>query len=196
MPTLKELLESDMGASEKTAAANNTDAGADDVSIEKIALSLGLFADTEKVAEDDDKDDKDDKKEEKKEEKTASTMTGLFNALFPEDAPAAAEKTASEKVAESEEARGARTFEHFSDRFDSRIEKLATGVLSGGSVHKDAQPTNHFPNNKAPDGAINTKTTHTEDNVKAKNDAATVGHFEQKHASAVRKHLLLSQLES
>lgn len=191
MPTLKELLEMDDAVSTKTAAAPS--AGADDAGIADLATAMGLFGETKVAAEEEKKEEGDEKKDD--EEKTAS-MGGLFNALFPDESPVSSEKTAEEKVAEAEEARGMRAFEHFSDRFDGRIEKLAAGVLTG-SAYKDSQPTNHLPNNKPADAGsgINTKSTSVQDEVKAKNDSATVGHFEQKHAQAMRKHLLLSQLE-
>lgn len=194
MPTLRELLEQDGFVGEKTASETKT-AGADDQSVADLAASLGLFGET-KVAEEDKKEDAPAKKEEEKEdegEKTAS-IDGLFDSLFPSEAPAS-EKTAEEKTAAAEEARGARSFEHFADRFDARVEKLASAALQG-SAYKDSQPTNHLPNNKVTSGEkINTKSTSVQDEVKAKNDAATVGHFEQKHANVLRKHLLLSQLE-
>lgn len=206
--TLKELLESnDLGASGQTKTASAKATAADVDGMDKLAMQLGLFSDvstgTEKVAEfppkkDDDK--KDEKKEEKKEEDEGEKKASgsLHALLFPDSVLGGAEKTAAEKQAAAEQLLGGLAFDQFSKSFDGFVEKLASEVISG-NPHGDSQPHNRLPNNKPGDAAsaINTTPSVT-DNVKAKNDAGTVGHFEQKTAAAqaFRKQMLLAQLEA
>lgn len=205
MPSLQELLESDLDGSTKTAAAAATHNDLD--GMDKIAMQLGLLGvGTEKKAEEEGKKDDEGKKDEKKDddgddagEKSAALGSGgdLHSLLFPEsDLSGSAEKTAEEKRAAAEEAMGARAYDQFSRVVDQFVEKLASEVISG-NPHGDSQPNNRLPNNKPGDAsqAIDTKPVVT-DNVKAKNDASTVGHFEQKTAAAqaLRKHFILSAL--
>ena len=123
--------------------------------------------------------------------------------MFPNDALGGATKHASEmtKEAAAEEALGARTFDHYSDRFDQRIEKLAYAALSGDASGGDPEAPNHIPNDKgmrdAGGGKINT-TPHVTDEIKPENSAAVVGREGaggNVKAAAVRKHLILGMLE-
>jgi hypothetical protein len=210
--SLMELLETDLGAgSVKTAGvAVPTFNLGDDVSIEKIAHQLGLFGDSEKVAEfppkkDDDKED-DDKKDDKKNpfaKEAAAGYGGLFETLFPTDSLGGATKVASEltKEAAAEEALGARTFDHYAERFDQRMGKLAFSWLKGWKKC-DGEATNQVDNNKgqrdAGGGPINTA-PHITNEIKPENGGAVVGREGSGgnvKAAAVRQHLLLSSLES
>lgn len=213
MATLQELLTSSFGDSNtKTAAAKPQD----DDALTKLAKELNLDGFFEKDAEeeDDDKDKDDDKKDDDKdEEKSAGlSLDGIYSTLFPEDRDITV-KTAEEEKNAAEEALGARAFDHYANQWDRRIEKIASDTLTGGatigsstaahhdgSVQKDVTIPQSQANNKPGDASspVNTKSTSVQDEVKAKNSAETVGHFEQKHAAALalQKHLLLAQLES
>lgn len=210
MPSLMELLESDLGAGEtKTASQNYSPSAGDDVSIEKIATQLGLFGSTEKVAEskEEKKEEKREEKEEHEEKKASLTgVEGLFNALFPGDALGGTAKTASDeqitKEAADEQAVGARTYDHFAARFDQRIEKLAYAALSGdASAQHDPEAPNHLPNNKperdAGGHAVDT-TPHYTNEIKPENSKAVVGREGSGgnvKAAALRKQLLLAALQ-
>lgn len=207
MPTLQELLMSDvMGSTQtKTAAAAPAQAG-DDASLEKIAMELGLFSDSEAAPA----------------AKTAAATTsevlaaaeaaaapaekvasegfgGLYESLFPDDSLGGSVKTAEEEKIAAEEALGARTWDHFAARFDARIEKLAYAALSGSAHKGDTEAPNHIPNNKgqrdAGGGAINT-TPSVEDSVKDLHPEGGVGKYEHGHkTAAVRKQMLLAMLD-
>lgn len=214
MATLQELLSQtfENNASTKTASARAQES---DDTLTKLAKELDLDGFFGKQAEEEDKEEKDEDKgeekdEEKEEEKAAGVnLDGLYSMMFPEDRDIAV-KTAEEEKNAAEEALGARAFDHYSSQWDRRIEKLAADTLSGaatisastaanptGAVQRDVTPPQAQANNKPSDSssAVNTKSTSIQDEVKAKNDASTVGHFEQKHAGlALQKHLLLLQL--
>lgn len=209
MATLQELLESDFGASHtKTASVSKRQ---NDDEIEKLAAELnleGLFGKTAGEKEEEEE-------EEEKEEKKASFGGGLpdlYNTLFPSDEDLTV-KTAEQEKNAAEQNLGARAYDYFGAQWDRRIEKLASDVLTGGAtinasaaaghdgaVQEDSTPPQAQADNK-PAGAgsaINTKSTVVTDNVKAKNDDESVGHFEQKSAAmklAMRKAFLVSQLE-
>ena len=207
MPTLQELL-CDFGVAdvqEKTASVSGID------EIEALAAQYGFG----KVAEDkEDEGEEDDKEEDSKEEKKASVgLDSYFHSLFPEDESLSKTAEEMEKVA-YEENLGARAFELFAARFDRRIEKLASDILTGsatigaatapdheGNVHKDLTIPQANKTNRPANASekIDTTPSYT-DEVSAKNTSATVGHFEQKHAAmaslAMRKAFILSQLES
>lgn len=211
MPTLQELLgDFGVGESEKTAS----EAGNDE--IEALAAHYGF--DFGKQAEEDKKDKKEDHEdsesddEEAKEEKKASVgLDDYFHSLFPEDAPLS--KTAEEmEKAAYEENLGARAYDHFATRFDRRIDKIAseltgaatisapTGADHEGNVHQDPTIAQANKTNRPANASEKIDTTPTiTDEISAKNEAKTVGHFEQKHAAmqsmAMRKAFLLSQLE-
>jgi len=211
MATLQELLESDFGASQtKTASAGRRQ---NDDEIEKLAAELNLGDLFGKSAMD--KEEKEEEEEEEKEEKKAGFHGGLpdlYNTLFPSDGDLTI-KTAEQEKNAAEENLGSRAYDYFGAQWDRRIEKLAADVLTGaatissstaaghdGAVQEDSTPPQTQADNK-PAGAgsaINTKSTVVTDNVKAKNDDETVGHFEQKSAAmnlAMRKAFLMSQLE-
>ncbi|MCJ7520612.1 MAG: hypothetical protein MUP21_00070 [Dehalococcoidia bacterium] len=211
MATLQELLESDFGASHtKTASVSKRQ---NDDEIEKLAaeLNLGdLFGKTSA-----EKEEEADEEEEEKEEKKAGFHGGLpdlYNTLFPSDEGLTV-KTAEQEKNAAEENLGSRAYDYFGAQWDRRMDKLAADVLTGGAtinastaaghdgaVQEDSTPTQTQADNK-PAGAgsaISTKSTVVTDNVKAKNDDETVGHFEQKSAAmklAMRKAFLVSQLE-
>ena len=197
MATLKELLEGgDLGAGQsKTASANVSSNDMD--GMDKLAMQLGLFGDTTKVAEAEEHEDEDEEKEDHAEKKASAFGSGLHGLLFPDSVIGDVEKTASEKEASTERAMGAAAYDQFSTAFDRFVEKLAGEALAG-SPHGDSQAVNHLPNNKAGGhGAIDTA-PEVDDEVSAKNDEKTVGHYEQTHvkaASAFRKHMLLSMIE-
>lgn len=198
MATLKELLEGgDLGAGQAKVASVQA-GGTDMDGMDLLAMQLGLFGETAKVAESEEKEEAEDEKgESAPTEKKASAFSGLHSLLFPDSVIGdSAEKTASEKEASAERAMGAAAYDQFSSAFDSFVTKLAAEALAG-NPHGDSQPVNHLPNNKASDAkdAIDTAPVVT-DEVKAKNDAKAVGHYEQtKAASAFRKQMLLSALE-
>lgn len=220
MATLQDLLSESFGTTETKTASQKTAAQSDD-EFAKLAKELNLDGLFNKSAEEDDKEEEKDehkedhKDESKEEEKSASfTLDGIYGQLFPEDRDITV-KTAEEEKNAAEEALGARAFDHYSSQWERRIEKLASDTLTGGAtisastashrdgpVSKDVTPPQTQADNKPGDSSspINTKSTVTTDEVKAKNSAETVGHFEQKHAStmalALQKHLLLSQLDS
>jgi hypothetical protein len=211
MATLQELLESDFGASHtKTASVSKRQ---NDDEIEKLAaeLNLGdLFGKTSA-----EKEEADEEEEEEKEEKKAGFSGGLpdlYSTLFPSDESLTV-KTAEQEKNAAEQNLGARSYDYFGAQWDRRIEKLAADVLTGGAtinastaaghdgaVQEDSTPPQAQADNK-PAGAgsaINTKSTVVTDNVKAKNDDESVGHYEHKSAAmklAMRKAFLISQLE-
>jgi hypothetical protein len=209
MASLQEILERDLGLVEEKTASVKSVAQADDDEIQKLAAELGL----EKAAEDEEKEEKEEEKEEKEEEgeekKSAAEMSSLYNDLFPEDADlSGSTKTAEEsKLAAYQEDMGARTFDHFAARFDARIEKIAVDALTGGatisspkaSVEGDKSTEESIPPQTMPSNKIttpvNTKAIVVTDEVKAKNDEKTVGHFEQKVAMAMRKRFIMGQLD-
>lgn len=212
MATLQDLLAASFGdnASTKTASVNSQES---DDALTKLAKELKFDGFFGKQAEEEEKDEKeDDDKEDKDEEKSASfNLDGVYGALFPEDRDIAV-KTAEEEKNAAEEALGARAFDHYASQWDRRIEKIAAEALTGGAtisastaahhdgpVQTDVEPPQGQANNKPADSssAVNTKSVSIQDEVKAKNSASTVGHFEQKHAAALAltKHLLLAQLE-
>ena len=145
---------------------------------------------------------------------SAESMDLLYNQMFPEDGGSGIPKTAEqEKIAEEEDL-GARTYDHFAARFDERMEKMAADVLTGNATissgtagsgagetdnpHSDSQPPQASDNNKPADASSKIDTTPTiTDEVKAKNEAKTVGNFQQKSAAmniAFRKAFLQDQL--
>lgn len=207
MPTLQELMEKDFGVGEsvKTASVNETD------DLDRLANALGL--DFGKTAEEEgSEEDKKEDKEEKEEKEASVSLGGLFQELFPEDDMLSKTAEEQEKVA-YEQNLGAMAYDAFAARWDRRLEKLAADVLSGsatvggstapehdGNPHEDTTPPQAQKSNKPANASdkIDTSPVIT-DEVSAKNEAKTVGHFEQKSAAvkqaALRKAWLLSQME-
>lgn len=204
MPTLQELLERDFGVESevKTASAPAND------EIERLAAALGIDA-LGKIAEEEEEDEKEDKMEEKK----ASGLNDLYSQLFPEDVEI--NKVASEeqeKVA-YEQHMGEMSYDAFADRWNQRIEKLAAEMLTGGATissstaaehdgnpHEDVTPPQSQKTNKPANAKEKIDTSaFVTDEVSAKNDARTVGHYEQKHAAvkqaALRKAFLQSMIQ-
>jgi hypothetical protein len=204
MPTMQELMGSDFGfeSNVKTASVASSE------ELDRIAEELGFG----KFAEDEEeKEDKEKEKEEKEEEKKASDYTGsLFAQLFPEDADLSKTAEEQEKIAH-EQNLGARSYDVFAERFDRRLAKLAAELTGGatisaptaadkdGNAHTgDKTPSQQSKTNKAGGtDKIDTDPEYT-DELPAKNDERTVGHYEQKQAAvmdaAMRKMILLSQL--
>lgn len=205
MPTLQELL-GNFGVSdvqEKTASVSDNDA------LASLAAQYGFDFAKEAEEEKEEKEDegsKEDKKEDEAEKKASMGLDSYYNQLFPEDGALSKTAAEMEKVA-YEENLGARAYDHFAARFDRRIEKIATEIASAstspdheGNVHKDPTiPQAGATNRPANAGDKIDTTPVVTDEVSAKNEAKTVGHFEQKHAAmasmAMRKAFLLSQLE-
>ena len=213
MATLQEMLASSFGETNTKTASAAKGADSDD-HMTKIAQELGLDGFFGKQAEEEEKEEhKEEEKEEKEEgEKSASfSLDGVYSTLFPEDVDITV-KTAEEEKNAAEEALGARAYDHYASQWDRRMEKIASDALTGGAtisastashrdgpVQKDVTPPQTQADNKPGDSSspVNTKSTSVQDEVKAKNSAETVGHFEQKHASALalQKHLLMAQLD-
>jgi hypothetical protein len=190
MATLQELLEGNFNdGAVKTAGVVDTQDDSMD-GIDKLAMQLGLFGETEeedvKVAAED-KEEHDEEKEEHEEKKAG--MNGLYSAFFPDDDLDTVKTAEEEKLAAIEETMGADAYDTFASRFDLRIEKLASDLLAGQIPNDKAHKDEHG-------GKLDTKSTHVQDEVKAKNEASSVGHYQQKHAmdAAMRKALILSRL--
>lgn len=203
MRSLMDFLEDDRGLQTKTAGV---EASSDDV--DALAEALGLdFGKTAADEGDDEDEGKEEGKAEKKDEaeKSASFsgMSSLYNDLFPQDASlGGVVKTAEEEKAAYQSAVGARAYDFFAERFDARVEKLATELASAstasnhsGEVHGDSTPPQAQEDNKPADAhkGMNTKPKVTNE-LPANNRAETVGHEEQKTA-ALRKAFLLASLE-
>lgn len=204
MPTLQELLESDFGASEQP--SNEKTASQETVSfdseIEKLAMEIGLVTETEPQT------NAQQNQGQSKEAKMG--LDALYGSMFPEDVAPATEKVASQEklAAETEEAMGMVAYDSFQKHFDNYITKVAAEMLEGSATvdvepHADAQPAQAMANNKPADAAapIHTQPVVT-DEVTGKDAPHVVGHVEQKAGpmgemkmAALRKHLLLSQLE-
>lgn len=216
MPTMQELLGSDFGLEENVKVAEVQDAD----ELDRIAADLGFgkFAEEDKEEEEGEEEKKaeeeeDEEEEEDKEEKKASALGGsLFEQMFPEDAVLSKTAEEQEKIAHEQNV-GARAYDVFAERFDRRIEKLASELAGGatisaptaadkdGNAHTgDKTPPQASKTNKASDAASKIDTAPQITNeLPPKNDERTVGHYEAKHAAvmnaAMRKALLLSQLE-
>lgn len=174
MPSLQEMLDEELGlGSEKVASAQDDD-------IQSLALAAGLF--TKEASEEE--GDEEEKKEEKEEKKASDFgMASLFDSMFPEDALSETKTAAEKEAAEYEDRLGARSYDYFASRFDQRIEKMAAEALSANS-----EPPQQLENNKAnTNKKIDTGSTSVQNEVKAHNDASTVGHFEQKMAALVEQ---------
>lgn len=210
MPTLQEILTQDLaiGATEKVASYGDPALA----EMDRIAEELGLDKLAEEGESHEEHEAGESAKKEEEEEKKAS-FTGIFSEMFPEDEHLSKTAEELEKIA-AEENLGARSYEIFEDRFDRRIEKLAAEHLSGGAtisaatapdhdgpVHGDTNPPQQQKNNKPANAheKIDTTPSYT-DEIHRGDDTRVVGHYEQKtaavKAAALRKHLLLSQLEA
>lgn len=154
--TLQQMLTDDWTGSdvgtEKTASAQGSDAN-----IEKLAAELGIDLGGDTVTEQATIN-------ETSTEKVASAdllSDVAFEDFFEDDlGTTQTEKTAEEqKLAASEEAFGAMVYDHFVDRFDKRIEKLAMNAVSSpvasigsngqsNNPHGDSRPPQTMPQNK------------------------------------------------
>lgn len=214
MASIQELLGSDFGLDETVKTASV----AGDDELERLAAEIGFgkFAGEEdegeeKVAE---KEEDEEEEEEEKEEKKASVdLTGsLFEQLFPEDSDLSKTAEEQEKVAYEQNV-GARAYDVFAERFDRRIEKLASELAGGATIGAptaaDKDGNAHTGDKTAPQLSRTNKASDAADKIDTdpeitnelppKNDERTVGHYEAKHAAvmnaAMRKALLLSQLD-
>lgn len=216
MPTLQEVLENDLGLGaeepmKKVASQYKT---VDD-EIEKLAMELGMIDgdDTEKVAQTTGKTTG-----HKKEASMSIELEQMYSDLFPQDTDVISgtqEKVASKtqtqgldkEAAAREERIGSMAYPYFEQYVDGHITKIAEELAGGATVKAedgDGEPEQAMDNNRPEDSedAIDTDPTVT-DEVKAKNEAKTVGQFVQKQAgsrnllkeAAMRKHMLLSHLD-
>ena len=211
MSTMQELLGNDFGLDETVKLASDEQG---DAELDRIASALGFGKFAEEEKEEEEKDEEEEKKaaeeeeEEEEEEKKASADISLFAQMFPEEDMVLSKTAEEQEKLAAEMTLGARAYDVFAERFDRRIEKIAAELATGGDVAHgpvedvrtgDKTPEQSLKTNKA-GGSDKIDTTPVVDNrLPAKNDAATVGNFEQKHAAvmgaAMRKALLLSQLE-
>jgi hypothetical protein len=180
MPTLQEILNNSYGE-EKTAAAQPAQQEVTNVPSDEETVKL-------------------------------ATELGIYGALFPEDtnlAQTQQTKTAEEeKIAEYQEALGARAYDYFTLRFDQRMSKVAGEIMSAADMEAAQgilQPTNRppvaVPTNQDPLGdkapMTPASTAAVPYSVAAGAEAGAqgqVGHEEQKMAAAVRKHLLMQNI--
>lgn len=206
MPSLKDLLEGDFGVEQvKTASAGSSE-------IDELAARYGFdFAKTASEHEDEESEEKEEKEEHFADKKASAGLSAYFSEIFPEDDDLSKTAEELEKVA-YEENLGARAYDHFAARWDRRIEKIASHVLSGssgvcaptgadhdGNAHTEDLTIPQANETNRPRNAgekIDTTPSYT-DEIHSHDDARTIGHLEQKHAEdlAMRKALILSQLE-
>lgn len=218
MTTLQELVEQDLGMTEKT--ASRLDTSSEDASLQKLAAQIGLDLSWDKTAaeeessfppkKEEEKEEEEEEEEEQKEEegeKTSSIglgLDGLYDTFFPEDGLGSVKVANQEKLAaEYQEYLGGRSFEKFASRWDRRIEKLAVD-MSTGTLHEEAEVPQQLDNNRADNAeqAIDT-TPQVTDEVSKLDDERTIGDYENvQHsqmktaaAAAMRKAALLAQLE-
>lgn len=207
MPTLKELLEGDLGASEDAVKTASQETVNFDSDIEKLAMEIGLVGDDDTAANSA-ANEQSTNQGQSKEAKMG--LDALYGSMFPENTIATAtEKTASQEktAAEVEEAMGMVAHDSFQRHFDNFVTKVASEMLAGGATvsvdaKADAEPAQAMANNKAGGTAAIDTTPVVTDEVTGKQDAKTVGHVEQRSSpmgemktAALRKHLLLAQLE-
>jgi hypothetical protein len=218
MPSLQEIIEGDLGLgaeeSVKTASEHESDKS-DNQEIEKLAMELGLADDSN---ESDSNHLTTNNVSGHSKEASVSSLDNIYSDMFPGDADVIngfTEKNASEneglekEAADREERIGRAAFENFSIFVDAHLDKIAEELSGSATVdmNKDPEeePSQTMASNKPAnsDEAIDTA-PQVEDQVTAKNDEKTVGHFEQRDSmagdgeqksetkqAAVRKHLLL-----
>jgi hypothetical protein len=187
MPTLEDFLNDDLGVSQSKQVEKTASAESDE--IEKLAMEIGLVdAKTEPTS-----------KPSVQTKEAQMSMTSIYDDLFPEDV--ALNKVASqedagefEKLAAVEEALGAKTYDFFQERFDARITKLAEESIAQGS-----EPPQQLPNNKKGGNSMIHTDPQIDNELPPEAGQAVVGKEESRQmqvkAAAVRKHMLLAQLE-
>lgn len=217
MPTLQEVLENDLGlGSEEPMKKVASQYKTVDDEIEKLAMELGMIDDddTEKVAQ----QPLGKTTGHKKEASMSIELEQMYSDLFPQDTDVISgtqEKVASKtqtqgldkEAAAREERIGSMAYPYFEQYVDGHITKIAEELAGGATVKAedgDGKPEQTMDDNEPEDAdeAIDTDPEVT-DEVKAKNEAKTVGQFVQKHAgsrnllkeAAMRKHMLLSHLD-
>ena len=133
---------------------------------------------------------------------------GVYNELFPEDAPLGETKTAEEiKLAEYQDALGSRAFDYFAMRFDQRMEKVAGEIMGAadmeaaqGILQPSARPPQAIPTNQDPmgDKAPRSPQQATGYALAAGAEHGAEGQVgaetQQKMAAATQKYLLKMQL--
>jgi hypothetical protein len=206
MSTLQELIEQDFGF---TAAPGTTKVASeqqpkDDQETTQLMAELGLL--DEKTASDNQAKVQENAQPAESNEKVASqtSVDGLFNEMFPEDANLGVQKTAAEaeqeKLAAHQEAVGARAFDHYASRWDARIEKMAADQLTGSATISSSTADVELPSNEDESSAAIDTTPKVDDQVSAKNRKGSeeVGKQEQKTAAdlAMKKILLQRALQS
>lgn len=193
MPTLEQLLSEDLGAEQPSMNKEaSQDAGNGETDeIEKLAMEIGL------VDEGETNSGAEPNQGQSKEAKMG--LDALYADLFPEDvqpAAAASEKVAEDKTAaaETEEAMGKAAYDAFQAKVDQAITKIAEEKVAAGEA-VDAEPAQAMDNNRqGKDGKGIDTAPQVTNELPAENGPAVVGQEQQKSA-AMRKHLLLSQLE-
>ena len=147
-----------------------------------------------------DKKEEDKKDDEESNKEASVSLENLFNTLYPEDA--SLDKTASEIEKEaSEEAVGALAHDLMWERFNNRIEKIASNIKNHGGAGKGIGEDPSFPQelerdaDPADQNAIGTdKTEGGEErlNKEERGDAAS-GHYEGDKLAMAMKKLVLQQ---
>ena len=198
MPTLQEILENDLGLGseqEKTASQQNETQSEE---IEKLATELGLV----------DSPSAEQKEEPGLKKEAQMSLDTLYTQLFPQDADVVSghtkEAAVNKEAAAREEAMGEHAFDRFVEFVDGHIDKLAETLAADAEITKESPgaPDQSLDSNEVTDGqAVDTDPEVQDDAIKDK-VPGEVGAVEQKKgpegelkAAAVRKHLLLSQLE-
>jgi hypothetical protein len=218
MPSLQEILESDLGLgaqeSVKTASEHESEAS-DNAQIEKLAMELGLADDDSTGADSTSQTQNQNVSGHSKE--ASMSLDSLYADMFPGDSDVIGglnEKTASEnggmskEAAAREERIGRAAFDSFSSCVDAHLDKIAEELAGSATIDMDADPEEEpdqtMASNKPGDSDEPIDTTPmVTDMVTAKNDASTSGAYAQKapagmgeqksevKQAAVRKHLLL-----
>jgi hypothetical protein len=204
MPTLQDILENDLGlgsdqqTTEKTASEKDNAAETDD--IEKLAMEIGLVEEPDETSS---------QEETTLKKEAGMSLENLYGDLFPGDADIVGGQQGQEKVAEEEktaaveEAMGEVAYDYFQQCVDGHITKMAQAVAETlEKAGESPAPAQALANNEhSEDQAIDTDPK-VEDSVKDTSPEGGVGDYEQKKGpmgelkhAAVRKHLLLAQLE-
>lgn len=132
--TLQDLLSQQYASDnhEKTASAT-AQMSYGDPEFDKLAQECGLF-------------DEDFTVQPETNEKLASDLSDdLFNEMFPEEAEFFGDfskEASAEEATNPEEILGSMTYDMFTSRFDSRIEKIAEELISEDSTHSQQVETN------------------------------------------------------
>lgn len=207
MPTLQDILESDLGISpeqsqqEKVASQDVAESD----SIEKLAMEIGL---TDELSEDTVSESQ---KQTGHKKEAHMSLENLYGQMFPGDADVVGgsqEKTASltKEAAEKEEAMGEVAFDHFQRCVDGHITKIAEELAGGTTVDmhsKPGAPAQSMASNEVDGGEAIDTDPEVQDAAMGEAPKGAVGDFDKKSApkgeqqmkqAALRKHMLLSQI--